>query len=96
LNAKISLMKNLRNKIEHYVLEAENYWKMLPVAKQRFLTKIFFGVYLFLTVIVVVSVCISTGQRSNTISINHIDGVSKKSIEKKSGQNGIVNSSIKK
>lgn len=96
MNAKISVMKNLRNNIEHYVLEAENYWKMLPVAKQRLLIKIFFGVYFFLTVIVVISVCISTGQRRNTISINHIDGVSKKSIEKKSEQNGIVNSSIKK
>lgn len=88
-------MKKLRDKIEHYVLEVENHWKVLPVAKQRLLTKIFFSGYALLTVIVIINVFISTSQRSNTMSIHHIDGISKKTLEKDSGQNDTVNSKVK-
>lgn len=89
-------MKKVRDTIEHYVLEVENHWKVLPVAKQRLLTKVFFGSYVLLTIIVIISVFISTNQRSNTMSINHIDGISKKFIEKDSGQNDAVEPLIKK
>ncbi|WP_419715871.1 hypothetical protein [Chryseobacterium bernardetii] len=88
-------MKKLRDKIEHYVLEVENHWKVLPVAKQRLLTKIFFGGYALLTVLVIINVFISTSKRSNTMSIHHIDGISKKTLEKDSGQNDTVNSKVK-
>ena len=89
-------MKKLRDTIEHYVVKVENHWKVLPVERQKFLTKIFFGSYVLLTIIVIISVFISTSQRSNTMSINHIDSISKKSIEKDSGQNDTVQSLIKK
>jgi len=89
-------VKKLRDTIEHYVVKVENHWKVLPVERQKFLTKIFFGSYVLLTIIVIISVFISTSQRSNTMSINHIDSISKKSIEKDSGQNDTVQSLIKK
>jgi len=89
-------MKKLRDTIENYVVKVENHWKVLPVERQKFLIKVFFGSYVLLTIIVIISVFISTSQRSNTMSINHIDGISKKSIEKDSGQNDAVESLIKK
>lgn len=96
LNVKSNEMKRLRDKIEHFVLTTENHWKSLSVSKQRLLTKVFFGGYCLLTVIVLIHVIVSTGQRSNTISIDHIDGVSKKSVEKASEQNDLIESPIKK
>lgn len=96
LNANVTAMKKLRDKIEHYILRTENYWKVLPVDRQRFLTKVFFGVYVLLTVMVIISVFISTSQRRNTMSINHIDGISMKPIKKVSGQNDTAESLIKK
>ncbi|MDR6919277.1 MULTISPECIES: hypothetical protein [unclassified Chryseobacterium] len=89
-------MKKLRDTLENYVVKIDKHWKSLPVERQKFLTKVFFGGYVLITVIVIVNICISTGQRSNTISINHIDGISKKPIEKGSKHNEIVNSSTKK
>lgn len=89
-------MKKLRNKIEHFVLTTENHWKSLSVAKQRLLTKVFFGGYCLLTVIVLINVIVSTGHRSNTISILHIDGISTKLVEKVSEQNDLIESPIKK
>lgn len=91
MNANMIAMKKIRDKIEHYVLKMENHWKVLPIAKQRLLTKVFFGGYVLLTIIVIINVFISTGQRRNTISINHIDGISKKAIGKESERHEIVN-----
>lgn len=79
-------MKKLRDKIERYVFTTENYWKALSVKKQRLLTKVFFGGYCLLTVIVLIHIIVSTGQKSNTISIDHIDGISRKPVEKDAGQ----------
>ncbi|MGU3374735.1 hypothetical protein [Chryseobacterium sp. M5A1_1a] len=89
-------MKKLRHTIENYVVKVENHWKVLPAERQKFLTKVFFGSYVLLTIIIIISVFLSTNQRSNIMSINHIEGVSKKSIEKDSGQNDTVQSLIKK
>lgn len=75
-------MNKLRHKIEHYVLKAEDHWKVLPVERQRLLTKIFFGGYVLLTAVVIVNVCISSSQRDNAMSIDHIEGISKKPLEK--------------
>lgn len=96
LNAKRKVMKKLRDTIENYVGKIESHWKVLPVERQRFLTKVFFGSYVVLTMIVIINVFISTRQRSNTISIDHIDGISKKTFEKESGQNDTVNSPKKR
>lgn len=89
-------MKKLRDKVEHYVLKAEDYWKVLSVEKQRLMTKVFFGSYVFLTVIVLINIIISTGQKSNTMFINHIDGITEKSVEKASVHNDTVKSPPKK
>ena len=96
MNANLTVMKKLRDTIEHYVLKMENHWKVLPIAKQRLLTKVFFGGYVLLTIIVIINVFISTGQRRNTMSTNHIDGISKKTTGKGSGYYDIVHSPTKK
>lgn len=79
-------MKKLRDKIERYVLKVEGHWKALSVEKQRLLTKVFFGGYCLLTVIVLIHVIVSTGHKSNIISIDHINGISRKLVEKDPGQ----------
>ena len=89
-------MKKLRDKIERYVFTTENFWKALSVKKQRLLTKVFFGGYCLLTVIVLIHVIVSTGQKSNIISIDHINGISRKTVEKASEQNDVIESPINK
>jgi len=86
LNAKMITMKKLRDKIENFVLKTEDRWKILPIDRQRLLTKVFLGGYCLLTVIVLIHIIVSTGQKSNTISIDHIDGITKKPVEKDAGQ----------
>lgn len=89
-------MKRIRDKIAYYVLEVENRWRILTVKRQRLLTKFFFGGYALLTLLVIVSICISTSQRNNEISINHIDGISKKTQTKDTVQADKTNLLIKK
>ncbi|WP_241279492.1 hypothetical protein [Chryseobacterium cucumeris] len=89
-------MKRIRDKIEYYVLEVDNRWRILPVKRQRLLTKLFFVGYALLTLLVIVSICISTSQRNNKISINHIDGISKKTQTKDTIQADKTNLLIKK
>jgi len=89
-------MKKLRDKIEHQVLKAEVYWKALSLKKQRLATKVFFGSYVFLTLIVLINILISTGKKNNTMPINHIDGISEKPTEKAPEQNKNLESAIKK
>ncbi|UTG62099.1 hypothetical protein J2O09_03830 [Elizabethkingia anophelis] len=89
-------MKRIRDKIEYYALKADNRWKILPVKRQRLLTKLFFGGYALLTLLVIVSICISTSQRNNEISINHIDGITKNPQTKDTIQTDKINSLIKK
>lgn len=96
LNAKMTAMKKLRDTIEHYVLKAENRWKTLSVERQRYLTKVFFGGYVFLTLFIIVNVCITTCQRSNTMLIHHIDGISRTPQTKDTIQVDKINSLIKK
>ncbi|MGE8534444.1 MAG: hypothetical protein ACN6OJ_07655 [Chryseobacterium sp.] len=89
-------MKRIRDKIEYYSLKVDNHWKILPVQRQRLLTKLFFGGYALLTLLVIVSVCKSTSQRNNEISINHIDGISKSPQTKDTIRADKINSLIKK
>lgn len=96
MNVKTKAMKKLRDKVEHHVLMLEGRWNTLSAGKQRFMTKVFFGSYVLLTVVVLIQIMVSTDQRSNTMSINHIDGIAKKATEKASVLNDTVASSIKK
>jgi len=89
-------MKRIRDKIEYYALQADNRWKILPIERQRLFTKLFFVGYALLTLLVIVSICISTVQRNNEISINHIDGVSRNLQTKDTIQADKINSLIKK
>lgn len=89
-------MKRIRDKIEYYALQADNRWKMLPAKRQRLLTKLFFGGYALLTLLVIISICISTSQRNSEISINHIDGISRNPQTKDTIQADKINSLIKK
>lgn len=75
-------MKKLKDKIEKFVLKTEERWKDLPLQRQRLLTKLFFGSYVLLTAVVVANVIISTSRSKNTMSIKHIGGISKKTVEK--------------
>lgn len=88
-------MKKLRDKVEHHVLMLEGRWNTLSAEKQRFMTKVFFGGYCLLTVIVLIQVMVSTVQGSNTMSIKHINGISTKLVEKASEQNDLIESPIK-
>ncbi|WP_294246239.1 hypothetical protein [uncultured Chryseobacterium sp.] len=72
-------MIKLRDQIEHYILKAENLWKVLSTERQRLLIKVFFGAYVLLTAVVIINGFIGKGKRSNTIAVDHIDGISKKS-----------------
>lgn len=89
-------MKRIRDKIEYYVLLANNHWKILPVKQQQLLTKLFFGGYVLLTLLVVVSICISTGQSNNEISVDHIGGISKNPQTKDTIRSVNINPLIKK
>lgn len=89
-------MKRIKDKIEYYALQADNRWKTLPVKRQRLLTKLFFGGYALLTLLVIASICISTSHRNNEIWINHIDGISRSPQTKDTIQAGKINSLIKK
>ncbi|KYH07124.1 hypothetical protein A1704_00135 [Chryseobacterium cucumeris] len=89
-------MKRITDKIEYYALKADNRWKILPFKRQRLLTKLFFAGYALLTLLVIVSICMSTSQRNNEISINHIDGISKKTQTKDTIQADKTNLLIKK
>jgi len=89
-------MKKLKEKMEYCILRLEVHWKGFPVSRQRFLTKIFFAGYVLMTVIVIINICISTGQRNNTMSIHHIEGIAKRPIEKSSEHIHTTTSSTKK
>lgn len=69
-------MKKIRDTIERHVLQTDQKWKALPAAQQRLLTKLFFGCYAVLTVVVLFSIAISTGNKNNTMSITHITTIS--------------------
>ena len=95
LNVKIKTMKNIRDTIENYVLQAEGRWKAMPAKRQRFFTKLFFASYAVLTVIVMISIWRSTANKTNTMFIGHISTISDHSFSKKAAEDH-VNSTIKK
>lgn len=89
-------MKKIRNKIEQHILYADAKWKSLPAERQRFFTKLFFAGYAIVTLIVLISIGMSTGNNSNTISISHILTISDHTTVKKPAQENKERSTIKK
>lgn len=96
MNVKISKMKKFRDKIENYIVDAERKWKVLPEDRQRLFTKLFFAGYAALTVAVIISICISTGNNTNTMQIKHISTISKQTAVKKVANDNRSSFPIKK
>lgn len=89
-------MKKIRDKIEHQILHADRKWKELPPKRQRFFTKLFFAGYAVVTLLVLISICMSTGNKTNTMSISHITTISDQTAMKRSAKDNKVGSTIKK
>jgi len=89
-------MKKIKNKIEQLILSADRKWKTLPAKRQRFFTKLFFAGYTIVTLIVLISIGRSTGNKNNIIPISHITTISDHTTVGKSAQNNKVGSTIKK
>ncbi|WP_139418858.1 hypothetical protein [Chryseobacterium mulctrae] len=89
-------MKKIRDKIEQHILLADRKWKELPAKRQRVFTKLFFAGYAVLTVLVLISIGMSTGNKTNTMSISHITTISDHTAVKRSAQDHKVDSTIKK
>lgn len=64
---------NLRTKIENRINELDDYWRELPVSKQRKYTVYFFLCYTVLTLIVVAKVCVEAGEADPEVTIRHIE-----------------------
>lgn len=75
LTAKIYIMKKSRTTIERYIHNADNNWKALSVRKQRSLTKLFLGIYFFLTIVTLTYIWFETAKGDNMISVSHIQGI---------------------
>lgn len=78
---------NLRTKIENRINDLDDYWRELPIKKQRKYTIYFFLLYTILTLIVVVNVCMETGEVDQEVAIRHIENPVGKA-EKASQNNG--------
>lgn len=89
-------MKNSRDKIKNYVLKTEGRWKALPAKQQRLFTMIFFTGYIVLTIMVLISIWMSTANKSNKMFISHISTVSDQNAVKKIAKDTINNSTNKK
>lgn len=81
-------MKKIRDNIQHHILCADRKWKALPKNRQRLLTKLCFACYAVLTLLALVSIVISTGNKTNTMLIDHIRTISDHiSVEKVTNDN---------
>ncbi|MBV6880481.1 hypothetical protein NG800_013825 [Epilithonimonas ginsengisoli] len=89
-------MKKIRDKIEHHIWCADRKWKALPEKRQRYFTKLFFTGYAVLTLLVLVSVVISTGNKTNTMLIDHIRTISDRSSVEKVANDNHTNVPLKK
>jgi hypothetical protein len=89
-------MKKIRDKIERNILCADRQWKALPEKRQRFFTKLFFAGYAVVTLLVLVSIVISTGNKTNTMLIDHISTISSHSSVEKVANGDQTNYPVKK
>lgn len=88
-------MKTISHTIQCYALWADRKWKDLPVRRQRVLTRLFFAGYTVLTILMIVSICTSTGNKTNTMFIGHISSISGHAAFKKISENKDSVSQIK-
>ncbi|SHM23219.1 hypothetical protein SAMN05444360_109114 [Chryseobacterium carnipullorum] len=89
-------MKKIRDKIQYHIWCADRKWKALPKNRQRLLTKLCFAGYALLTVAVLINICMSTGNKTNTMLIDHINTISDHTSVKRSAQDNKAESTIKK
>lgn len=89
-------MKKIRDKIERWILGADQKWKALPEKRQRLFTKLFLVGYTVLTILVLISIFITTANDTNTMSINHITTISDHTAVKRPAQDYKTGSTIKK
>lgn len=89
-------MKKIRDKIERWILRADQKWKALPEKRQRLLTKLFLAGYCILTILVLISIFITTANNNNTMSISHITTISDHTAMKRQSHDNKTGSTIKK
>lgn len=89
-------MKKIRDKIERWILRADQKWKALPEKRQRLLTKLFLAGYCILTILVLISIFITTANDNNTMSISHITTISDHTAVKRQAQDNKTSSTLKK
>jgi hypothetical protein len=89
-------MKKIKDKIEHHILCTDRKWKALPEKRQRYFTKLFFTGYTVLTVLVLINICMSTGNKTNTMLIDHISTISNHSSVEKAVNDNQTNVPIKR
>ncbi|MGG7468665.1 hypothetical protein ACVVIH_07170 [Chryseobacterium arthrosphaerae] len=89
-------MKKIRDKVEHWILSADQKWKTLPQKRQRLFTMLFLAGYTVLTILVLISIFITTANDNNTMSISHITTISDHTAVKRPVQDNRTGSTIKK
>ncbi len=89
-------MKKSRDKIERWILSADQKWKALPEKRQRLFTKLFLAGYCILTILVLISIFITTANDNNTMSISHITTISHHTAMKRQSHDNRTGSTIKK
>ncbi|QQQ28904.1 hypothetical protein [Chryseobacterium indoltheticum] len=89
-------MKKIRDKVEHWILSADQKWKALPQKWQRLFTKLFLAGYTVLTILVLISIFVTTANDNNTMSIGHITTISDHTAVKRPTQDIKRGSNIKK
>lgn len=82
LTVKMYDMKKLRKTIEQYIEKTDNHWKDLSVSRQRSFTKLFLGIYCFLTLVTFTYIWFETANGDNILSISHIQGIPQNVINK--------------
>ncbi|SFN43247.1 hypothetical protein SAMN05421594_2784 [Chryseobacterium oleae] len=68
-------MKKIRKAIDSYIDQIEQKWKALPDYRQRLLTKIFFAVYLLLSVFVLLHIWLKPTNTQKILPGTSIKGV---------------------
>jgi len=75
-------MKKFRKSVDQYLELLEKRWQKLPKAKQVLFTKIFFGGYVVLTLMVVLQLWSKNSSSKDTLNIGHINNIPKGIVDK--------------
>lgn len=89
-------MKKIKEKIKHQISDADRKWKGLPAKSQRLFTKLFFACYAVVTLLVLISIWISTGGKTNVLPISHINSISDQTALERQAQDNKDGSTTKK